>query len=263
LLGDQSRVCKCWFYKCIVDIEIILSATRGTSWASGQPQCEVHEQHRSNLYLCRRKLKRNWKASWCEDAITTSRTWFSRIRLTLAAHPPHVIPCKRTRQREHYPWEPNQNRGVCTSERYPDMEHDGVGVGVRLLGFTKSRHSRGGRCSAGAGVVPASPAAASPAASREAATAAAPAGGGGRRGDGGEPAAGRRHGGSKEDDGPPRGGEERAEHPRNYSRSLHCCSARLALLSLCYKLQAVCSIHSIRFAASSPQPPSGCFQPST
>jgi len=25
-------------------------------------------------------------------------TWFSRIRLTLAAHPPHDIPCTRTQQ---------------------------------------------------------------------------------------------------------------------------------------------------------------------
>jgi len=71
------------------------------------------------------------------------------------------------------------------NEHYPDMEYDGVGVGVRRVGLAQSRHSRGG---------------------------------GGRSGDGGEPAAR-----ARQQDGPPRGGEKEGR-PRTYRR-LHCCSA--------------------------------------
>ena len=112
------------------------------------------------------------------------------------------------------------------NEHYPDMEYEGVGVGVRRVGLTQSRHSRGGRGSAGAGVVPASPPAAA-AARRETAPAAAAAGRGGRSGDGGEPAAR-----ARQQDGPPRGGE-REGRPRT-NRRLHYCSATTT--SSCYDL---------------------------
>jgi len=40
--------------------------------------------------------------------------------------------------------------GSASAARHPpDMEYDGVGVGVRRVGLTQSRHSRGGRGSAG------------------------------------------------------------------------------------------------------------------
>ena len=145
-----------------------------------------------------------------------------------ARHPLHANKAHAAaRNLAHHITHGNKNvaatSGLCTSIT-PTWSTMASASASDESGSPRAATSRGGRCGAGAGVVPASP----PAARGEAVPATAATGRGGWSGDGGEPAARPR----RQQYGPPRGGEKEGR-PRTYRR-LHCCSATTT--SSCYDL---------------------------